>query len=76
MVRKTTRFTAIDNDRSVLVEKLTGLLPSRFNSWDDLERISEKVECFNQDRCWKTSHCEYPLEKGKQTLFVNASYLR
>lgn len=75
--QKPTHFTAIDNDRSVLVEKLAGLRPSRFDSEEDLERKSKKVQRYNQDRCCTTSHCtgdEHPLEQGKQTLFVNASF--
>lgn len=74
---KPTHFTAIDNDRSPWVEKLAGLKPSRFDSEEDLERKSKKVERYNQDRCCTTSHCtgdEYPLEPGKQALFVNASF--
>lgn len=58
------------------MESLEGILPFRIDSSDDLERKSKKVERYNQDNCCKTSHCarnEYPLEKGKQTLFVNAS---
>lgn len=71
-----THFTAIDNDRSPLVEKLAGLEPSRFDTQEDAERKLKKLQRYNQDRCCTTSHCvgdEYPLEYGKQTLFVNAS---
>lgn len=70
-------FTAIDNERSVLLESLSGLSSSKFDSEDDLRRKSEKVKRYNQDRCCRTSHCEndeYPLERGKQTLFVNAAH--
>ena len=73
---KPTHFTAIDNERSSQIEKLSGLQPSRFDSEEDLERKSKKVDLYNRDRCCTTSHCagdEYPLEQGKQTLFVNAS---
>lgn len=75
--RQPTHFTAIDNDKSVLVEKLAGLRPSKFDSEEDVQRKSEKVERYNRDRCCTTSHCtgdEHPLEQGKQTLFVNASF--
>jgi predicted phosphodiesterase len=71
-----THFTAIDNGRSLLIEKLAGLEPSRFDSPEDVEQKLKKVERYNQDRCCATSHCvgdEYPLEYGGQTLFVNAS---
>ncbi|KAK3175329.1 hypothetical protein OEA41_002576 [Lepraria neglecta] len=71
-----THFTAIDNHRSPLVEKLAGLEPSRFDTQEDAEQKLKKLERYNQDRCCTTSHCvgdEYPLEHGKQTLFVNAS---
>jgi len=71
-----THFTAIDNDRSLLVEKLAGLKPSRFDTQEDADQKLKKLERYNQDRCCTTSHCagdEYPLKHGKQTLFVNAS---
>jgi hypothetical protein len=71
-----THFTAIDNDKSAVIEKLAGLRPSRFDTPDDLEQKRQKLERYKQDRCCTTSHCgedEYPLAQGEQTLFVNAS---
>ncbi|KAI4130217.1 MAG: hypothetical protein LQ338_001832 [Usnochroma carphineum] len=71
-----THFTAIDNDRSPVVEKLAGLEPSRFDTQEDAEQKMKKLERHSRDRCCTTSHCvgdEYPLEIGEQTLFVNAS---
>ena len=71
-----THFTAIDNNRSSLIEKLTALSPSRFEMQDDVEQRLKKLERHARDRCSTTSHCaedEHPLEHGKQTLFVNAS---
>lgn len=72
-----THFTAIDNDRSPLIEKLAGLVPSSFDTQEDAERKLAKLKIHDQERCCKTSHCkgdEYPLEHGGQTLFVNASF--
>lgn len=72
-----THFTAIDNNRSPLIEKLAGLVPSKFDTQEDTEQKLAKLERYNQERCCKTSHCagdEYPLEHGEQTLFVNASF--
>ena len=69
-------FTAFDNDRSPVIEKLAGLVPSRFDTEDDTEQKLKKLERYKQARCCTTSHCtgdEYPLELGQQTLFVNAS---
>lgn len=71
-----THFTAFDNDRSPLIEKLAGLMPSRFDTEDDAEQKSKKLERYKQARCCTSSHCigdEYPLQLGQQTLFVNAS---
>lgn len=71
-----THFTAIDHDRSPVLEKLARLEPSRFDTQEDAEQKLKKLERYNQDRCCTTSHCvgdEYPLKHGKQTLFVNAS---
>jgi hypothetical protein len=69
-------FTAIDNNKSYVVEKLANLTPSRFDTEEELEQRRGKLARYDKDRCYMTSHCrgdEYPLEKGKQTLFVNAS---
>ncbi|ERF74038.1 hypothetical protein EPUS_03853 [Endocarpon pusillum Z07020] len=71
-----THFTAIDNERSLVVEKLAHLEPSRFDTQADAEQRLKKLERYSQDRCCATSHCladENPLEHGKQTLFVNAA---
>ena len=72
-----THFTAIDNDRSPVIEKLAGLKPSRFDTQEDAKQKVKKLEHYNQERCCTTSHCvgdEYPLKRGEQTLFVNASF--
>lgn len=71
-----THFTAIDTDRSALIEKLAGLKPSEFDTQENVELRLQKLKRYDQHRCCKTSHCvgdEYPLDYGKQTLFVNAS---
>lgn len=71
-----THFTAIDNNRSLLIEKLTGLVPSSFDAQEDSEQKFAKLGRYNQERCCKTSHCAgdaYLLKYGQQTLFVNAS---
>lgn len=54
-------FTAVDNDESFFVERLSGLKESDFDA---------------PERCYKTSHCTgdaNPLNHGGQTLFVNAA---
>jgi len=69
-------FTAIDNDKSTVIEKLAGLMPSRFETSEDVEHRLEKLKRYNESTCCTTSHCvgdEYPLEHGEQTLFVNAA---
>ena len=69
-------FNAIDNDRSVVIEKLTGITQSRFDTPEDLREKLIKVERYDQDRCCATSHCagdKHRLRSGEHTLFVNAA---
>ena len=69
-------FSAIDNSRSRFVEKLTSLRPCELDTHEEAEQRARKGERYDRDKCCTTSHCagdEHPLEKGKQTLFVNAS---
>lgn len=69
-------FTDIDNDRSFVVEKLADLKESRFDTTEAVAAKLKKMEYYNQERCCRTSHCTgdtNPIEKGTQTLFVNAS---
>lgn len=69
-------FTAIDNDRSFVVEKLAGLKQSRFDTLEGAEVKVKKLQYYSQERCCATSHCSGDpdsLEQGAQTLFVNAS---
>ena len=69
-------FTDIDNERSVVVEKLSGLRRSRFDTLETQRQKLMKAEECRRDRCRTTTHCAgdaNPLEFGKQTLFVNAA---
>lgn len=69
-------FTDIDNERSVVVDKLSGFRQSKFDSPKSKEPRARKTEHCRRERCYATSHCAgdaYPLEFGKQTLFVNAA---
>ena len=71
-----THFTAVDNDKSTVIEKLTNLKPSRYDSKEDTEQKMEKLERYRQEKACATSHYaedEFPLEYSQQTLFVNAS---
>jgi Icc-related predicted phosphoesterase len=71
-----THFTAINNERSPVVEELARLEPSRFDTLEDADQRLKKLERYSQDRCCTTSHCtgdEHALEHGEQTLFVNAA---
>ena len=71
-----THFSAIDNERSYVVEKLTTLKPSEFDDPTEAGRRFERIAKYEQDGYCTTSHCAkdtHPLEQGKQTLFVNAS---
>ena len=69
-------FTDIDNDKSTVIEKLSGFTPSTFDTPEIKLEKGKRLKYYRQERCCSTSHCsgDYsPLESGKQTLFVNAS---
>ncbi len=69
-------FTDIDNNRSIIVEKLSGFKQSKFDTAESKAQKLKKTEDCRQERCYTTSHCTgdaNPLEFGRQTLFVNAS---
>ena len=69
-------FTAIDNNNSYVVENLSTLAPSRFDTAEDVEQKAMKMEKYRQDRCCSSSHCAedtFSIKKGEQTLFINAS---
>jgi len=71
-------FTDIDNGASVVVESLATLRPGK---WEAPEMIREKearVRGLMADGYRRTSHVggssdEHPIERGRQTLFVNAA---
>ncbi|KAH6962187.1 Metallo-dependent phosphatase-like protein [Ilyonectria sp. MPI-CAGE-AT-0026] len=69
-------FIDIDNNKSVLIENLSGLERSKYDDDDTaLEKVN-KSKASLKDRCCRTSHCsgdDNLLTNGKQTLFVNAS---
>lgn len=69
-------FTDIDNGKSIVLEKLTGLRPSKFDLPEIKQEKVKEVEQYWGDRCCVTSHCTGdpdPLEHDEQTLFVNAA---
>ncbi|KAI2625704.1 ser/Thr protein phosphatase family protein [Hypoxylon sp. NC1633] len=71
-------FTAIDNSRSITLEKLANLVPTaRENDMREVrERKAAKLNSYLRDGFCSTSHCagdERPIQHGAQTLFVNAA---
>lgn len=69
-------FTDIDNDKSTVVEKLSGFQHSKFDTPESKEEKSKKEQYHRQQRCYATTHCigdANPLEYGAQTLFINAA---
>lgn len=71
-----THFTAIDNERSPVIEKFASLRKGNYDGPETVAERATKLRRLAQDRCAITSHCaedEYPLQSGEQTLFVNAS---
>lgn len=69
-------FTDIDNDRSVIVEKLSSFRQSKFDSPESKVEKLKKREHYLRERCYATSHSTgdaNSLEYGAQTLFINAA---
>ncbi|KAI0393751.1 ser/Thr protein phosphatase family protein [Xylariaceae sp. FL0594] len=69
-------FEDIDHTRSVLIDKLSNLIPTQFDEPDMVEeKARRRSECAQRGYC-STSHCSTdasPLRPNKQTLFINAS---
>ncbi|KAI5925834.1 ser/Thr protein phosphatase family protein [Camillea tinctor] len=69
-------FTAIDNNRSVFIEKLANMVPREHDTKEMQEEKAAKLESYSRDGFISTSHCtgdEAPIQRGAQTLFVNAA---
>lgn len=68
-------FSDIDNEKSSVIETLSSLKKSEFESAEERQRRNENVRHWKKQNCYQTSHCsddDMPLGDG-QTLFVNAS---
>ena len=73
---KPSHFTDIDNNKSIVVGKLSSFKHSRFDTPEVKEEKTKKEQYRRQQRCYATSHCvgdANPLECGAQTLFINAA---
>ncbi|KAK8041797.1 Metallo-dependent phosphatase-like protein [Apiospora rasikravindrae] len=69
-------FTHIDNDKSVVIEKLSNLTKGRFDDVDTAKAKAERAHTYARKGYCSASHCSddaHPLIPGSQTLFVNAS---
>ena len=76
LTEKPSHFTDIDNDKSTIIEKLSGFKHSKFDPPESKEKKSKKEQYRRQQRCYATTHCigdANPLEYGAQTLFINAA---
>lgn len=76
LTEKPSHFTNIDNDKSTVVEKLSGFQHTNFDTPESKDEKSKKEEYHRQQRCYATTHCigdANPLEYGVQTLFINAA---
>ncbi|RSM14365.1 hypothetical protein CEP52_001452 [Fusarium oligoseptatum] len=70
-------FSDIDNGKSVVIESLSRLKGSKFESAEDREAREDTVERYKSQRCCRTSHCDgddRPLD-SRETLFVNAAVM-
>ncbi|KAM7203829.1 Metallo-dependent phosphatase-like protein [Naviculisporaceae sp. PSN 640] len=78
---RVSHFTAIDNGNSQLIESLGTLKPGKWDSPEVVEEKRKKLEGYRGQGYYGTVHRAdieegeviTPLEKGKQTLFVNAA---
>ena len=73
---KPSHFTDIDNDKSTIVENLSGFRVSKFDTPESKEEKSKKEQHYQRQRYCSTTHCAgdaNPFEYGAQTLFVNAA---
>ena len=69
-------FTAIDNEKSALIESLTGITPGKYDDVEVVEAKERKQADYRRERVCATSHCsedDRPVKKGHNTLFVNAA---
>ncbi|KAI3324009.1 ser/Thr protein phosphatase family protein [Xylariaceae sp. AK1471] len=69
-------FTDIDNGRSVVIDKLSSIAETKFDTPDSRTNKRSKAEQYIQQGYRATSHCEGDkdsLEQGAHTLFVNAA---
>jgi len=76
LTKKPSHLTDIDNNKSFVVEQLSTLRPSRFDTPEDAKEREERVNKYTEQKFCDTSHCpdsKTPLDAGKQTLFVNAA---
>ena len=76
LTEEPSHFTDIDNNRSMVIEKLSGFTHSKYDTPETKMEKSEKEAFYHQKGFYATSHCsgdEHPLRRGEQTLFVNAA---
>ncbi|RSL71497.1 hypothetical protein CEP54_001271 [Fusarium duplospermum] len=74
---KPSHFSDVDNGKSVVIESLSRLKGSRFESVEERVAREDTVERYKSQRCCRTSHCDgddRPLGLG-ETLFVNAAVM-
>lgn len=76
LTEKPSHFTDIDNDKSTIIEKLSGFEHPKFDRPESKMEKSKKAQYRRQQRCYATTHCigdANPLEHGAQTIFINAA---
>ena len=69
-------FTDINNDKSIVLEKLSNLKRTKIDTQANLEEKSKRLETYWRERCCKISLCHKDanvLRWGSQTLFINAA---
>ena len=64
-------FTDIDNDESTVVESLSGLRVKKFDDQDVVDEKTARKAAYDQKGCVEAT--DLALQRGKQTLFVNAA---
>ena len=76
LTEKPSHFTDFDNDKSTIIEKLSGFEHSKFDIPESKEEKSKKEQYHRQQRYYATTHCigdANPLKYGVQTFFISAA---
>ncbi|KAI1387949.1 ser/Thr protein phosphatase family protein [Hypoxylon trugodes] len=76
VTKSPSHFTDIDNGRSTVIEKLSNITKTKFDTPESVTEKFRKAEQYTQRGYCATCHCDSDsdtLKKGTHTLFINAA---